>query len=144
MAPFDVPDPATFDEVASVALSASPSQPPHDASGWHHGTVSGHGELVKLTVQDPIGERTLSGLAPARAPVGAERGPLWTPEKRRTAMYRSRKYDVATFARVLGVRRATVRRDSPWLAALVNRATPMRARAGSGSPDAVVVQQILA
>ena len=63
--------------------------------------------------RDLIRERTLAGLAAARA--RGRRGgrpTVWTDEKLRTAvaMYRSGEHDVATIARVLGISRATVYR----------------------------------
>jgi DNA invertase Pin-like site-specific DNA recombinase len=63
--------------------------------------------------RDLIRERTLAGLAAARA--RGRRGgrpTVWTPEKLRAAvdMHRSGAHDVAAIARVLGVSRATVYR----------------------------------
>src|SRR3954453_7617970 len=63
--------------------------------------------------RDLIRERTLAGLAAARARgrVGG-RPTVWTAEKLQTAaeMYRDGNHDVATIARVLGVSRASVYR----------------------------------
>jgi DNA invertase Pin-like site-specific DNA recombinase len=70
--------------------------------------------------RDLIRERTLAGLAAARARGrNGGRPTVWSEEKLRTAitMYDSGQHDVATIARVLGVSRASVyrglgRRDS--------------------------------
>ena len=70
--------------------------------------------------RDLIRERTLAGLAAARARGrNGGRPTMWSEEKLRTAitMYDSGQHDVATIARVLGVSRASVyrglgRRDS--------------------------------
>jgi DNA invertase Pin-like site-specific DNA recombinase len=63
--------------------------------------------------RDLIRERTLAGLAAARAR-GRKGGrpTVWTSEKLRVArdMYASREHDVATIARVVGVSRASVYR----------------------------------
>jgi DNA invertase Pin-like site-specific DNA recombinase len=63
--------------------------------------------------RDLIRERTLAGLAAARA--RGRRGgrpTVWTPEKLRAAlaMHHSGEHDIATIARVLGVSRASVYR----------------------------------
>ncbi len=63
--------------------------------------------------RDLIRERTLAGLAAARARGRTGGRPtVWTPEKLRTArtMYEDGQQDVATIARVLGVSRASVYR----------------------------------
>jgi DNA invertase Pin-like site-specific DNA recombinase len=70
--------------------------------------------------RDVIRERTLAGLAAARARGRTGGKPtVWTPEKLRTAraMRASGDYDVAGIARVLGVSRASVYRalDLPSL-----------------------------
>jgi DNA invertase Pin-like site-specific DNA recombinase len=63
--------------------------------------------------RDHIRERTMAGLAAARAR-GRKGGrpTVWTPEKLATArsMYASGEHDVAAIARVLGVSRASVYR----------------------------------
>ncbi len=63
--------------------------------------------------RDLIRERTLAGLAAARARGRTGGRPtVWTAERRRTAqaMYESGEHDVAGIARVLGVSRASVYR----------------------------------
>jgi DNA invertase Pin-like site-specific DNA recombinase len=63
--------------------------------------------------RDLIRERTLAGLAAARARGRRGGSPsIWTPEKLQTAaaMYRSGEHDVATIARELGMSRASVYR----------------------------------
>ena len=63
--------------------------------------------------RDLIRERTLAGLAAARARGRTGGRPtVWTAEKRRTAhaMFQSGEHDVAGIARVLGVSRASVYR----------------------------------
>ncbi len=63
--------------------------------------------------RDLIRERTLAGLAAARARGRTGGRPsVWTPEKQRTALalYESGDHDVAGIARVLGVSRASVYR----------------------------------
>ncbi|WP_425580842.1 recombinase family protein [Terrabacter lapilli] len=63
--------------------------------------------------RDLIRERTLAGLAAARARGrNGGRPTVWTPEKLKVArsMYDSREHDVASIARVVGVSRASVYR----------------------------------
>jgi DNA invertase Pin-like site-specific DNA recombinase len=63
--------------------------------------------------RDLIRERTLAGLAAARARGrNGGRPTVWTPEKLQVArsMYDSREHDVAAIARVVGVSRASVYR----------------------------------
>ncbi|WP_076259248.1 recombinase family protein [Intrasporangium flavum] len=63
--------------------------------------------------RDLIRERTLAGLAAARARGRTGGRPtVWTPEKLKVArsMYDSREHDVASIARVVGVSRASVYR----------------------------------
>ncbi len=63
--------------------------------------------------RDLIRERTLAGLAAARARGRTGGRPtVWTPEKLKIArsMYASREHDVASIARVVGVSRASVYR----------------------------------
>ena len=63
--------------------------------------------------RDLIRERTLAGLAAARARGRSGGRPtVWTPEKLKVArsMYDSREHDVASIARVVGISRASVYR----------------------------------